>query len=359
MNQLTYSAVPTAAKFQKDSSISFAVRSDDRIIKHLDWLLERYADRNGKNESWSLRRVILADLFMTCNFWIKSYHEGNKRMKKERYPAVLALFEAVVNTLTMLLECHRAQLPAMLEEMFGRDLHKHGIQVDFDSKRAKYLSDAERQIYRLRFRAGLAYQYNWWVEGRHSTHLLLADSQRAYTAIRKKGEDNTIVEVFPDWGCFVMTLQRDIYMAKPTVGAVNSQSGMFHSSFTGGDIVTMAGTMLIRHGIIKGIRTDSGHYTPTQMNMAMLLQALSMYGVDVSRIKLYNWDGTELGKAPEFMKSNMTWEAFVRQAANERGHRTSAENERAARGLPAHYPQFRQQEVGAVAAVGDERNYNS
>jgi hypothetical protein len=358
MNQLTYSAVPTAAKFQKDSSITFAIRGDDRILKHIDWLLERYAERSGgKNESWSLRRVILADLFMTCNFWIKSYHQGNTRMKKERYPAVLALFESVVSALTMLLQCTRAQLPGILEEMFGRDMHKHGIEVDYDSKRAKYLSEAERHIYRVRFRAGLAYQYNWWVQGAHSTHLLLAESKRAYTAIRKKGNDNTVVEVFPGWGCFVMTLEREIYMAKPDVGAVGSKAGIFHSSFTGGDIVTMAGTMLIENGIVKGIRTDSGHYTPTNTNMSMLLQALAMYGVDLCRIRMYHWDGTELGKAMDFLKSNLSWEAFVQQAGNERKHRTDAEEERAKRNMPARFPQFRPQTATTVAAT-HEQNYN-
>src|SRR5262249_5130973 len=101
-----YRTMPTSGQFQKDSSVNFAVRADDRILKHIDWLLERYEVRNrtGPTFDWSLRRVILCDLFLTCQFWIRSYMEKNLRMKPERYPAVFALLNVTLDELAMLLE---------------------------------------------------------------------------------------------------------------------------------------------------------------------------------------------------------------------------------------------------------------
>src|SRR5437868_14638150 len=94
-----YRTVPTLREFQQHSSITLAIRSDDRILKHLDWLLECYdrCTRSPNGDVMSKRRVILCDLFLTCNYWIKCYHELNPRMKKERYSAVTALFDVVVD----------------------------------------------------------------------------------------------------------------------------------------------------------------------------------------------------------------------------------------------------------------------
>ena len=339
MKHFTYPKVPSPTQFQKDTSITFAYRKDDIVLKHIDWLLEKYQSRSAQGMA-SKTNPILCDLFMTCNFWIKSYHEGNRRMEKERYPAVLALFEIVVNTLCTALRCTRGSLPDILVEIYGRDMHFHGIQVDHDQDKAKYLTKMERQMYRLRFKSGRAYQYQWWQDDPLSAPLVPAESSRAYTALRRRGLDGHGVDGSENFGCFVMTIERELYMAKPFVPQGPTKDGMFHSSFTCGDVVTMAGTMLIKDGRILGIRADSGHYKPTQMNMALLIQALTMYGVDLKHIKIYEWNGFEVGNITDFMKSRMSWDEFVKQRRLERTHRLETDEARDIRGLDRKFPRL-------------------
>src|SRR5262245_33350925 len=84
---LEYMWVPSPKQFQKDTSITFAIRSHDRILKHIDWLLERYEARsqNVTQYEHSKRLVILCDLYFTCKFWIKSFSERRPAMKAERH----------------------------------------------------------------------------------------------------------------------------------------------------------------------------------------------------------------------------------------------------------------------------------
>ena len=350
MTHFTYSQIPTPGQFQHDSSVTFAFRKDDTILTHIDWILERYQSRVRLGNE-PVAPAILSHLFMTCNFWIKSYHEGNQRMKKERYPAVLALFEAAVNRLCELLQCHRGNLPYILEEIYGRDMHAHGFQVDYDSQRAHYMDKDERQVYRMRFKGGLAYQYPWWSSSA-PMRLVPAESSHAYTAIRRKGENGNAEDASQDFGCFVMTLERELYMAKPLVGDAGSQEGMFHSSLTAGGVVTMAGSMLIRNGKILAIRSDSGHYKPTRMNLGLLLQALAMYGVNLKQITLYDFDGANIGMAHDFLKSKMTWDEFEKRRRDERAHRITAEEERNRRGLAPRFPHLPKRAPAVPARPG-------
>jgi hypothetical protein len=336
MQHFSYASIPTPEQFQHDSSVSFAFRKNDIILSHIDWILQRYKMRvRVGNEPLAV--PILSHLFLTSNFWIKSFHEGNSNMLKGRYPAVLAVFEASANALCTLLACNRGSLALMIEEIFGRDMHTHGFQVDHDSKRAYYMDKSERQLYRVRFKGGLAYQYPSWNTSA-PMRLMLANSKKVYVPINRKGTNGQVEESSKNFGCFVMTLERELYMFEPLVGAANSQSGMFHSSFNGGDVVTMAGSMLIKNGKILGIRSDSGHYKPSHMNMAFLLEALAMYAVDLKRIRLYDFDNTELGNGFEFLKARMSWSEFQTRRRDERAHRITSEEERKRRGLPSRFP---------------------
>ena len=350
---MNYLDVPSAGRFQKDSSVTFAIRGEDRILTHIDWLLECYEETAWSNDPVK-RRVILCDLFLTCNFWIKSYHERNPRMRKERYPVVLALFEAVVDKLGILLMCNRAQVAQALDEIYGRELHKHGIQVDDFQKRAQYFSKLERQIYRLRFKGGLAYQYQWWVSNPGKTQVP-ADSRHAYTLISRRAEGGGQATGSEDFGGFIMTMERELYMAKHWVGGRGSQKGTFHSSYTAGERVIMAGNMLIEGGVIRTIRSDSGHYQPTEMNMAALLQALGMYGVDLHTIDLMDFKGDPIGKADDFLHARVSWDQYLVQRANERAHRVESDNVRLGQGGQVRFPHLQPQtSSGPVGTGGGE-----
>ncbi len=332
---VTYRTVPPASVFVRDSSVLLAVRNDDIILKHIDWLLKCY--EQYKTTVVLKRPVILCDLFLTCNYWIKSFHERNPRMKKERYPAVLALFEAVVNQLTLTVQCTRAQLAEVIGEIYGREMDMHGVNMDDFRKEAKYFSRMERQIYRLRFKGGLAYQYQWYLEKPIMT-LVAANSSNAYNPEVDRGGSNGASVNF---GGFVMTMEREVFMAKHAIVGACSRLGVFHSSYTAGDRVIMAGTMLIESGVIKAIRSDSGHYHPTQQNMAALLQGLAMFGVDLRPIRLVNFDGTPLGTAREFLSSRMTWEQFKKQLFEERSDRIETDDARFKRGMAPKFPHLK------------------
>jgi hypothetical protein len=323
MNHFKYHQIPSPAQFQKDSSVTLALRKSDKILTHVDWLLERYTHYTISTTDWSMRRVILADLFLTCNYWIKLYHERHPRILKERYPAVLALFEAVVEKLGELLQCTKGQVAQALDEIYGRTMHAHGFEVDYKEGRAKYFSKAEAAIYRIRFQGGLAYQYEWW-KPNFGRKLVPAESERAFVEISRRGA-NGADRAFTkkNFAGFVMTIERELYMAKHDIGTSHGHDGLFHSSYTKGQQVMMAGTMLIENGRIKAIRGDSGHYKPTEQNMAMLLQALGMFGVDLSRIELYSWDDRLIGNALAFLKSNLSWSQFCSQRSNEQAHRVN------------------------------------
>jgi hypothetical protein len=319
---ISYVNIPSAAQFRKDSSVRLAIRSDDTILKHIDWLLERYDENVGLGK-FSRYMVILGDLFLTCNFWLKSYYQKNPLMKKGRYPAVIALFEAVVGRLIVELKCDRHQVARTIDEIYNRDLHKHGLQVDGLSKRAQYFSKKERQIYRLRFRGGIVYQHRWW-QNPPSMELTLAESRRAYNGtITRAGNAGSV-----DYGGFIMTMERELFMAKHWIGDIDSRAGVFHSSYTAGDRVIMAGNMLIKGGVIWAIRSDSGHYQPTEMNMAALLQALGMLGVSLRRIALFDYKNNPLGTAPDFLKARESWDQFVQQRTDERQNRKESDDYR-------------------------------
>src|SRR5262249_56532973 len=110
---------------------------------------------------------------------------------------------------------------------------------------------------------------------------------------------------------FIMTLDREIFMTKhefhpPTPG------NNFHSSYNGGKPVTMAGTILIENGVIKGVRTDSGHYKPGLHNLTTFLWALTMYQVNLSRISLYDYAGNFIATADAYLGGfGRSWQQFA------------------------------------------------
>ncbi|MBL8222905.1 MAG: hypothetical protein JNL62_26940 [Bryobacterales bacterium] len=327
----TYTTIPTAKQFLRDSSVTFAIRKNDIILTHLDWLLGKLEDTPGK------RPVILCDLFLTANFWIKLYHDRNPNLSRERYPVILALFESVVNALASLWGCSPMKVAQTIREIYGRDMHTHGFCVDHGEARAKYFSPMESEQYRLRFKGGLAYQYQWW-EDKASHRLVPADSYRCYTAMWRKAENGAKATSTPGYAIFMMDIERNVYMGKANVGDLGSNAGTFHSSFNRGGLVTMAGTIYIVNGKIEAIRADSGHYQPTELNMALFLQALAMYGVKIDTILLFSYDGESRGFALNFLKSKMSWTEFDKQRRKERAHRLNGDDYREMIEMPRKFP---------------------
>lgn len=323
-----YSTIPTKSKFQADSSVTFAIRSSDRILTHIDWLLERYEHWTKQSDGSSLMKVILADLALTGRYWVTKsdgyLKSTDSHVLKNRYPVVKALLRCAEACLCQHLGVTALELDQALDEMFGRQISGLGASIDNNGLNAQYLDATELELCKVRFRGGLAYQSPWW-QGKRSCFQsgpMLAESKRAYVACMRGGNAST-----ENYGAFVMTLDRTIYMRKHALETVD-KPGLYHSAYTRGGNVTMAGTMLIEKGRVLAVRNDSGHYMPTVMNMTFFLQALGMYGVNLSRVSVFSYEGTALGSAMDFLKTGsdptLSWAKFEKQMNQELSARGKA-----------------------------------
>jgi hypothetical protein len=317
MDHFTYTSVPSASTFQKDSSVALAIRRQDRILSHMDWLLTEYEKATTPS-----KHVILTDLFLTTNFWIKSWHEKRPsiEMQKERYPAVLALFEAAVTELACVMWCPKGQVAAGIEEIFGRDITDDGIRTD-SANDTLFFGEIERKAYRLQFKYGQIY-HSQLNSVKRTLGMALLNSNDYFTGVTRFG-----AAVGIGWAPFVMTRERDFYMT------AHSQN-IYHSSYTGGTVAA-AGTMFVEAGVLLGVRPDSGHYRPTEVNTLGALQALQMFGVPLHNVWVLDHLSKVMALAPDFMKTGMSWEKFEEAHVNVRNDRAGRANAASNKATPA------------------------
>lgn len=300
--KLKYTEIPSLAKWRHDSSVALATRNHDAVLVHIDGLVDSY----HKYRWEATDSLIACDLLMSLDYWLKMY-KTNPRMEKRRAPAIQALFECVAFALCRVFKCEINALPRELEWTFGRELSAAGVDVDVWKStgfEAQYMKRSELPLYRLWFKGGLAYQWQWWTTP--SGPRVLAESKNAYSP--HAGAHT----VGYHYAFFVMSMGRDIYMMKHDIDCDNKVR-KFHSSYLAGGTVMAAGSMLIRQGVVKRIRSDSGHYKPTPTNMLALLQALQMVGVNLSEIVMEDHMGWPVGSAPEFFHKNARWKELLAQ----------------------------------------------
>lgn len=285
---MKYTAVPSPTKFQSDSSVSFAVRKQDIVLHRIDQLLEaRWCTKDAAK-----RFIYLSDIFFTADFWLKSF-QTNTSMEKKRETAVYALYAVCAEELCAFFGCTINGLPRELEFMWGRNMSACGVHVDIVQDRAKYISRAEAAQYKLKFKNGKAYMLPWHRSSDAKAKLELCDSKHAYT------KEAQVMGGLPadDYGFFVLSMSRDLYMAKHFASGQNGPKGFYHSSYIGGDSVACSGTMLIVNGVIKRIRTNSGHYQPHANNIRTLIMALRMWGVPLEKVVFEDFKGNIIGKS--------------------------------------------------------------
>jgi hypothetical protein len=311
-----YTATPTLAQWQKDSSVSLARRSDDDILTRIDQLIGAY-ETCGSDYA---RLQLKSDLFFTLDYWLK-VHTSKRGMSKARQPAIYELYKFTAHSLAAMLSCTINTLPEYLERHFGRKRSYHGEHLDIVGNLATYLSRAEVDKYRITFRKGKAYMFDWPGKGQEATvpnkkgqlvsgekqkpsgmKLVLADSASAANpGVFGRGR----------WGGFAMSMGRDLFMARhhnDTGAAGPGDNGNFyHSSYLAGDAVLCAGTILIENGYIRGVRNDSGHYQPDAKNLVSFLQALMMQGVNVQTVLVYDFIGKHCANGNEFLANGGVW----------------------------------------------------
>lgn len=307
---ISYMQIPAPQKWLSDSSVNFAFRKNDVVLTRIDDLVKQYAVTTGDVRSLP----VLGDLFFSIDYWLK-IHRQNSKMEEGRQPAMYALYQAVAEKLCRLFGCTINGLPRELEFMFGRELSGIGAQVDLVQNRASYVEPQNLWQYRLRFKGGLAYQHPWW-EAKVTKAAVLAESSRAYNKLAFVRNNNPNAIPNDDYGFFVMSMGREIYMMKHQPCSLSGEKGVYHSAYLHGGTAAAAGTMLIRGGKVLRVRSDSGHYKPQDTNMVGLLKALQMRGVSLSHVKVENFQGTVAVKAEEFVAANGTWQKFVDARTN-------------------------------------------
>ena len=298
-----YTSIPTLSQWKSDSIVALVTRKNDKILSYIDTLLGQYQHRAKGYEDM----VVLSDLFFTLDYWLKIY-KTNLQMEKSRVPAIQALYEVVAQVLSRIFNTTINVLPRELETHFGCTLSVDGNQVDVQQKRANYLKRSEITQYRLRFMNGKAYQFAWW-NPKLVQEWVLANSKKTATYMH-------IGQVVTEYGFFTMSMSRDIYMMKHKLGDEGKSEGIYHSTYLAGEAAMCAGSMLIREGVIERVRSDSGHYKPTDANMLGLLQALRMRGVSIENILVEAFTGAKEVKAPDFIAANGDPTIFSSQQTN-------------------------------------------
>jgi len=303
MATVNYQMMPTLKQWRADSSVTLTIRNKDSGLCRIDALLNEFYSPGPLY----VGHVITCDLYFTLDYWLKSY-STNATMNAHRAPAIQALYVYVVGRLCQIFECTFNSLPRELELMFGREMSKTGVTVDLIKQRAKYRSKAELKKYKIWFWGGLACQLPWWKNSCLSvSRLVPAESSRSHNsrAFAKTPAKGALPQ--DGYGCFVLTMGRDLYMSRHEPGSDGLNNGLFHSCYTAGEAVMAAGSMLISGGNILRVRSDSGHYRPIDNNMVALLQSLQMFRVPLDKIVVEDFQGLAAVSAPVFLANAGDW----------------------------------------------------
>lgn len=337
---LNYNGVPLPAQWKRDSSVALATRANDSLLVRIDELVDLY---HGSPDVLA-KAQITADLFFTLDYWLK-VHKTTEGMNAKREPAVYGLYRFVAHDLSRIFGCGINALPNELEIHFGRRMSYHGEKLDQGLGLATYLTRAQAAKYRLTFKKGLAYMFEWDRKGTElsgeekadvpmkSLKLVLADSRTAADDSVLGMNFNGVAGTF---GGFVMSMGRDLYMARHhfnkmwdeakggrEAGAVRGranpfeQGNFYHSSYLSGDPVMCAGTIRITAGQIEAVANNSGHYRPSGSHFVALLEALRMHGVNLSQVDVCELvpaiNKYRMTKAPAFLAAYGNWAQLMQQ----------------------------------------------
>lgn len=287
---VVYEKLPTMHQFKKDSSIFLADRSKDKVLLTIDMLLNTYAVRQesgGGNYARVEQQFTLAQLYFTCDYWLKIV-DGGKRylesanMNAGRRPVIYELYKCVVNTLLKRTGVHLSKLPDWLMQTFGRGMSGTAVQTDIDGH-AIHVCAEDLHWYRLHFMSGLAYQHKWW---ENSTEFVHADSR--YSLMARGADERANAE-----GCsgYVLGMNQDFYLAPHFVKEPSRKDRLktesfYHSSYLGGRPVLCAGTIRIDSGQVRLITNESGHYRPTESHLLQAVNILNLMGARMDTLNV-------------------------------------------------------------------------
>ncbi|TKC87732.1 hypothetical protein FAZ69_15705 [Trinickia terrae] len=274
--------IPTKADFVSATDLKFVIsgrRVEDRILNNIDSLLDLFHGLESESDAGvkkAARINVLGRLYFATDRWLKIADQGsNPTVNPRRRPAVFALYKLIVDRIKSDAGVNESVMPSWLVKTFGKDMVEHGVHVDLVTDSARYLSEQEREKYKIVFKGGLAYQQKWWED---SAALILAD-----TEIRNHNDvvNKVISNLF---GGYVVSMSGDFYSGPHVPAAEKSNNGRYHSSYFSGGSVLCAGEIRIRNGVVTHINDKSGHYRPDSSNLARAVEALETQGVNIKNI---------------------------------------------------------------------------
>ena len=286
----TYLDIPTSEKFKSDSSVFLSIRSSDKTIVHIDKLLLNYQSATPTD-----RADILYYLYLGIRYWLK--HAGEMPQHKlptgytaphnplptnknssnvSRLQPMTDLY-TIVNT--KLYDIYGVNTPLSLADALT-DAYlcdNHSIlgdnnwllsHPDDGITTIHITDDGVRRRFKLRIRGGLAYRWRQY-----------DDATAGYALFDTT--DNSESEIDDEFCHFAMDKRGRIF-----AGFAKDVIWFKHSSLLGGEKGQAAGRMKAIQGKITRINNDSGHYNPGARQMVNILQRLSIYGFDLTNMKV-------------------------------------------------------------------------
>jgi hypothetical protein len=261
-----YHYLPTADTWKHDCELKGLFKKTEfPALARITELLAQYPmmDRRLK----AVRREMQYQMWRHTQFILKTSRDENTigaKVKGRQLGAVNALNVY----LTQLLRANSAEF--MME--FGRGVGEGERENDARLLETQsiewFIAEAARKALKLSFRSGIAYR--WYYPSDTQRILQTYDSQQ----FRE--------DVDLGAGIFVMDQKGRIY-----IGGREDEKTFKHSSFLAGGMVLAAGTMRFETGQLVRLTGRSGHYRPTVQQMVNVLERLSAYQVDLSKVTVY------------------------------------------------------------------------
>jgi len=272
---------------EKSSGGVFAKR--DHQIKEIDKLVDAF---HGKISVSYASRYTLYCIFRFCGTWVRDHaqsgHIKASKGDKNRYMAVCDLQSLAGYALYHLLQKAKSVggVGDVLIDLYGKDLvpdKKLSDQQMLREDMIKYIDNVEeRAQFRVTFKNGLMYKYNFVTE-----KIALYDTTGFTSAAGKR------------WSVFVMDHDYLYSGAHDAMGSASDPEstgsgnpwawqnmGFFHSSFLAGASVLSAGEMRVENGRLTGVTQKSGHYQPGIVQLKNLFTFLRFRGVNIDKVEV-------------------------------------------------------------------------
>lgn len=299
-----YATIPTPHQFYKDSSLltGFGFRKKDLEIQEIDRTLGAYErvliDQNMTADERKRGRLVALDsIYAACEAWLRLC-DLNKKRRGRRW-AVYGLFDKVAREIGAVAGIAAQHLDTWRKQHLGVGLKPHGFEIDHEQKAAKYLTQTQADMFRIRFSGGLALQKQWWLTPQLRSRVL-AESERGKPKGNKEMRDGH--------AGFVLSMSNEFYSGRHETGP--GSDNFYHSSYLAGGTVRFAGTWRIEKGRVTEITNASGHYRPTKDQTYHVVQALKDKGVNLRHLRVFLYPDTVGINAIEFLrnKERMTLE---------------------------------------------------